>query len=248
MKGITKFINFIRKNYIIILIVLILILIFFLSYYSKGIVYSITKSDTNSVVEFINSFGNFSYVIFIFLVILEVVLAPIPALALYVAGGALFGTLLGSILTLIGNLIGALIAFFIARRLLRNFVEKSISPSARKKFDNFSEKYGGLALFFLRINPLTTSDIFSYISGLSKMKVRTFLIGTGLGLAPMILVQAYFGEAFVKSYPILYIVLVWISVAYLLAFVYLILRTFLKKRNISHDISKEEKLVLSKEI
>lgn len=241
MKKGAKVIHFFKKNWAIILIILLFLIIFSYSYFSKGVVYSIANSNEDSVVQFVDSFGAFSYLIFIFLVILEVVLAPIPALALYVAGGALFGTLLGATLALIGNLIGALIAFWIARKLGRNFVEKRVDPAARKKFDKISEKYGGFALFILRINPLTTSDIFSYISGLSKMKVKTFILGTGLGLAPMIFAQAYFGEAFVKSYPILYAVLVWISIVYLLVFVYLIWRTVSMNKKIIVEEPVKEK-------
>ena len=235
MGGGRKFINFIKKNYIVFLIILLVLLFFSYSYSSKGIVYSIATSDTDSVAEFVNSFGDFSYLIFVLLVILEVVFAPIPALALYVTGGALFGTILGSALTLFGNVAGALIAFVIARKFGRNFVERRIDPNARKRFDKFSEKYGGFSLFFLRINPFTSSDIFSYIAGLTKMKIRTFLLGTGLGLAPMILAQAYFGETFVKNHPALYIVLIWISVVYFIAFIYLIARALSKNKNINED-------------
>ena len=34
----------------------------------------------------------------------------------------------------------------------------------------------------------------------------------------MIFAQAYFGETFVNNHPVLYSVLIWISVAYLLTF------------------------------
>lgn len=96
-------------------------------------------------------------------------------------------------------------------------------------------------MFLLRINPFTSSDLFSYLSGLSKMKIKTFILGTGLGLLPMIFAQAYFGEAFVKSHPILYAVLVWISMVYLLVFVYLIWRAIsLKKKIIVEEPAKEK--------
>jgi uncharacterized membrane protein YdjX (TVP38/TMEM64 family) len=232
--------NFFKKNWLIITIIVILCLLFLYSYYSKGIIYSISSSDPDSVVNFIDSFGTFSYLVFVIIVILEVVLAPIPALALYVAGGALFGTFLGGILTLIGNLIGAFIAFWIARKFGRNFVERKVDDKARKKFDNFAEKYGIFSLFLLRVNPFTTSDLFSYLSGLTKMKVKNFLIGTGLGLIPMIFVQAYFGEAFVKSHPVLYSVLIWISIVYLLVFVYLIWRAMSSKRKFSTQEVKKK--------
>lgn len=236
----TKIINFFKRNWIILLILVVLLVLFYYSYSTKGIVYSISKSDQDSVVAFVDSFGGFSYPIFILLIILEVVFAPIPPLALYVAGGALFGTFLGGLLTLIGNLIGAFIAFWIARRFGRDFVEKRVDTVTRNKFDNFSVKYGALSLFVLRINPLTTSDLFSYLAGLTKMKIRTFLLGTGLGLLPMIFAQAYFGEAFVKNYPILYAVLVWISIAYLLIFIYLIFRTLSMKKKEDRENAKKE--------
>lgn len=222
MKRGERVIDFFKRNWAILLILILLIGIFFYSYFSEGVVYSISNSDDDSIVKFVDSFGGFSYFIFVIIVILEVVLAPIPALALYVAGGALFGTFLGGVLTLVGNLIGAFIAFYIARRFGRNFVERRTDEKMRKKFDDFSEKYGIFSLFLLRVNPFTTSDLFSYLSGLTKMRVRDFLIGTGLGLIPMIFIQAYFGESFVKNHPILYSVLILVSIAYLLVFFYLI--------------------------
>ncbi len=232
--------NFFKRNWVIILIILLLAAIFSYSYFSKGVVYSISSSDEDAVVNFVDSFGSFSYLAFMILVILEVVLAPIPALALYVAGGALFGTFLGGTLTLIGNLIGAFIAFWIARRFGRKFVERRVDTKTRKKFDNFSQKYGALSLFVLRINPFTTSDLFSYLAGLTNMKVRSFLLGTGLGLIPMIFAQAYFGETFVKNHPILYAVLIWISIAYLLIFLYLILKTLsMKKKEVNTSKKKD---------
>ncbi|HPD81730.1 MAG TPA: TVP38/TMEM64 family protein [Candidatus Pacearchaeota archaeon] len=226
--------RFFKENWIIILIVLLLIGSFAYSYFSKGVIYSISNSDSNSIVEFINSFGAFSYFVFLFVVILEVIFAPIPALALYLAGGALFGAFFGGILTLIGNLIGALIAFLLARRFGRKFVEKKVDKKMREKFDKFSQKYGIFSLFLLRINPLTTSDLFSYLAGLTKISVKTFLIGTGLGLAPMIFAHTYFGQTFVSSHPALYIVLVWISILYLLVFFYLIFRAIRKNKVTSH--------------
>ena len=63
-----------------------------------------------------------------------------------------------------GHLIGDGIYFQIARSWARNFIEKKIPAKQRKKFDNFSEKRGSLAIFILRVNPITSSDIFSYIA------------------------------------------------------------------------------------
>lgn len=236
-----KFADFFRKNWLIFLIILIVSFLFVYSYYSKGLIYSISTSDSDSVVRYMESFGAFSYILFIVLVMLEVVLAPIPAIALYIAGGALFGAFLGGVLTLIGNLIGAFIAFWLARRFGRKFVEKRVNKNIMERFDKFSQKYGVFSLFLLRVNPVTTSDLFSYLAGITKMKKRQFLIGTGLGLTPMIFLHTYFGEAFVSNYPILYSVLLWISVAYLLIFIYLIWKSINKTKTNIKDIKKKSK-------
>jgi len=85
---------------------------------------------------------------------------------------------------LFGNVLGAVIAFFIARKYGRKLVEKKINKKLRKNFDKFTKKYGAFALFLLRLNPFTTSDIFSYMAGLTKMRIRTFIFSTALGLIP----------------------------------------------------------------
>jgi uncharacterized membrane protein YdjX (TVP38/TMEM64 family) len=222
--------NFFRKNWLILLIILIVIFWFTYSYFSHGIIYDVSNSDVDSVVDFINSFGFWAWLIFILLVILEVVFAPIPPLVLYIAGGFLFGAFFGGILTLIGNMIGSGIDFLLAKRYGRGIVEKKVDKKIRKKFDNFSEKYGGFAIFLLRVNPLTTTDIVSYLAGLTKIKFWKFIMWTALGLIPMIFIQTYFGDVFVRGNGILSAIVITLSILYMIFFVYLIIKVFVKKK------------------
>ena len=222
--------NFLKKHWIVLSLISILIIWILYSYLSQGIFYSLVHNDIESLIIYVNSFGFFSAIIFVLLVILEVVLAPIPPLVLYIIGGALFGSFFGGILTLTGNLVGSLIDFRLARRLGRDFVEKRTNPKIRKKFDKFSEKHGGLTLFLLRLNPLTTSDLFSYLAGLTKMKTWRFLLATGLGLIPLIFVQTYLGDFFLKENPIFLWAALILGLLYLLLFFYLILKSFRKNK------------------
>ncbi|MBU0466237.1 MAG: VTT domain-containing protein [Nanoarchaeota archaeon] len=213
------------------LVLLILILAgSYYSYISEGIIYSIATNDTDYVVNYINSFGSLAALILILLVILEVVAAPIPHLILYVVSGILFGTFLGGFLVLAGNLIGAALAFIIARTIAREYISKKIEGKNKRRFDKLSEKYGAFAIFFLRINPITSSDIFSYLAGLSKMKLSHFLIGTALGLAPLVFIQTYLGADIIKNNPILFLIFIAASLAYFIIFIYLIIHFILKKK------------------
>jgi uncharacterized membrane protein YdjX (TVP38/TMEM64 family) len=225
-----RVINFFKKNWLILLILLLVAAWFTYSYFMKGLVYSTINSDVDTVVQAIHSFGFWAYFIFVLLVVLEVVLAPIPPLVLYIAGGILFGAFFGGILTLIGNILGAGIDFFLARRYARGIVEKKVNEKLRKKFDDFSGKYGGFAIFLLRVNPLTTSDLVSYLAGLSKIRMRSFLIWTGAGLIPMIFLQTYLGEYFIKQNPVLYVIVVALSIFYLVLFLYLIVMALSKRK------------------
>jgi uncharacterized membrane protein YdjX (TVP38/TMEM64 family) len=227
-------INFFRKNWLILLILVISIAWFFYSYFTQGIIYSTINSDVDSVKATIESFGFWSYFVFILLVILEVVLAFIPPLALYAVAGTLFGGFLGGILTLIGNMLGALICFKIARRYGKKVIEKKTDKKLQTKFNNFFEKYGGVAIFILRVNPLTTSDLVSYLSGLTKIKTIKFLIATGLGLIPMIFVQTYFGD-FIKNSPVLLGLTLFFSFLYIIFFLYLIIIALSRKEDKNKD-------------
>ncbi len=203
---------------------------FLYSYFSEKLIYSLVNIDVDSITSFVNSFGSFSLIIFIFLIILEVVFAPIPPTILYLAGGFLFGTLVGSFLILIGNLIGAGIDFLLARKLGRHFVEKRINKKAKKRFDNFSKKYGGISIFILRLNPFTSSDLFSYVAGMSKMKFRSFFLGTALGLAPLIFLHTYIGETLVRGNSLWTMLALLFGIIYLVIFIYLIVLGFINSK------------------
>ncbi len=201
------------------------------SYASRGMVFSLLNSDVNAVVQAVRSYGIASYFIFVLLVVLECVLAPIPPLVLYIAGGLLFGSFWGGVLTLLGNILGAGIDFFLARKYARGLVEKKVDTRLRKKFDSLSERYGGFGVFLLRVNPLTTSDLVSYLAGLSKMKAGSFLLWTTAGLTPLIFLQTYIGEYAITQNPILYALVIAVNIFYVIIFVYLILILAFRKKH-----------------
>jgi uncharacterized membrane protein YdjX (TVP38/TMEM64 family) len=220
----------IRKYWIPSVVIALLLSGSLYSYLNQGVVYFLFTRDIGSVTDAISSYGWLSAVVFCFLVVLEVVVAPIPPFVLYISGGIIFGPLLGGTLALISNVVGAIIAFWIARRYGRGFVEKSITPKARANFDKFSNKYGALSIFLLRLNVFTSSDAFSYLAGLSAMSYRGFALGTALGLAPVIFLQTYIGHDLLRENPTLFLIFVIVSAVYLILFVYGILYVRLSRK------------------
>lgn len=196
------------------IIILLIFGIFLYSYFTKGFFYSIINLNQQELMVTLSSLGWLSYFAYILLIIVGIIFAPIHPFIFYVTGGIVFGPYVSWALTMIGVSIGSLIAFTLARKYGRTFVEKKVSKKHRDKFDNFSNKYGPLSIFLLRVNPLTSSDIWSYLAGLTNMKSSRFLIWTLLGLAPAIFVQTYFGKA-IGSNPLLVKIFIGIAILYL---------------------------------
>lgn len=164
-----------NRNAIIKIVILLLLIIagVFLFFYFDLYTFFISRKK---IVDFVNSFGPLSVVIFIGLQILQVIIAPIPGEVNGFIGGYLYGPVLGTLYSTIGLTIGSWIAFVLARWLGLPFVEKVISPRIIQKYDYFMEHRGILITFILFVIPGFPKDALSYMIGLSHMKTSTFLI------------------------------------------------------------------------
>lgn len=212
-----------KKLILYVLSFIIISSILFINYQNEGIIHFLFQTDTDEFVTQIESYGVLAWFIYVLFVTVEVVIAPIPSVILYTAGGIVFGVILGSILTLIGNIFGAALCYAISRYFFRDFTKRISQKSILQKFDVLTEKYGAFAVFFLRLNPFTSSDIISYLAGITKIKFIPFVLATGLGLLPLIIIQAYVGSDIISDNPILFGTFVVLSILYMVLFIAFIL-------------------------
>ncbi len=210
-------------------IILIVFGIFLYSYLTKGFFYSLINFDQQGLISFLSSFKGISFLVYILLIIIGIIFAPIHPFIFYVSGGILFGPYISWVLTMVGVTIGSSIAFKISQIYGRSFVERHISKKKIKKFDKVSEKYGPLSIFLLRVNPLTSTDVWSYIAGLTKIKFGKFLMWTLLGVAPAIFIQVYLGKEIGKN-PLLFKIFAGIAIAYLIILLIGLIYFFLIKK------------------
>ena len=220
------------RNRLFFVVLFIIICLLAVDYILGGITHYFFSRNINELSSLIQGFGILGAVIFVLLITIKVMIAPMPGLILYVTGAAIYGWFFGAILVLIGNMIGATLCFYLAKYLGRDYIEAKISKKNIEKFDLYTEKYGGYALFFLRVNPLTSSDIISYVAGFSKMKFRHFFLGTIFGLLPLSFAQTYFGSIIINLSPWVYWLILGLSLIYIAVMVYLFfLATHMNKKD-----------------
>jgi uncharacterized membrane protein YdjX (TVP38/TMEM64 family) len=105
--------------------------------------------DHHRLKEFIFSFGAYSFLAFILLQIIQVVVAPIPGGAIEFLGGYLFGVKAGFIYSMIGLILGSWFTFSLAKIFEKWVVEKFVSPKTMKKFDYLIGHEGIILSFIL---------------------------------------------------------------------------------------------------
>ena len=116
--------------------------------------------------------------------------------------GFLFGFGYGFLTAWVGCIIAAVPPFYLSKKLLYERM--------RKKFDGFkylrivnasmesnANKWNALKLVLLmRLPPLFPYPVINYAFGLTKVKFAIYLIGSAIGIAPAVAIDAYLGSLF----------------------------------------------------
>jgi len=165
----------------------------------KRIVFLFAMADVSALKGFILPFGIWAPVISFLLMVLQSVIAPLPAFVLTFANAALFGWVKGAILSWSGAMAGAALCYFIARLYGREAVERLTSKLALESVDDFFEKHGQYAILIARLFPFISFDVVSYAAGLTSMGFWRFFWATGIGQLPATLVYSYVGDMLVGS-------------------------------------------------
>jgi len=149
--------------------------------------------DIERIKEYIRSLGFWGPAISFILMILQSIIAPLPAFVLTFANAAVFGWVWGAVLSWTSSMAGAVLCFAIARLYGRDAVARLTSVSAVESVDAFFAKHGKYAILIARLLPFISFDIVSYAAGLTSMGFVPFIVATGLGQLPATIVYSYVG-------------------------------------------------------
>lgn len=119
---------------------------------------------------------------------------PFPAELIALAAGAVYGMTFGATLIWIGGMLGATLSFALARAFGRPFAAVLFSQRKLEKLDRWTAGQGAAGLIAVRLMPIVAFNIVNYAAGLAGVRWRLFLWTTGIGILPITLICAAFGE------------------------------------------------------
>ena len=167
----------------------------------------------------LDRWGRLAPAVYVAAVVIEVLVAPIPGTLLYAPAGALFGGFMGGTLSLIGNTLGAAIACGVGSALGEGALARRIEGTKLAAYRAAIQERGLWVVMLLRINPLTSSDLVSYMAGAVGVPIWRVALGTFIGMAPLCFAQSYLAEQIFEILPGAIYILIGAGIIYVLALV-----------------------------
>src|SRR3989442_15644925 len=141
------------------------------------------KATRDSLLAYTDAHCTKSVVLFILLYCLQTAFS-LPGAAIFtLAGGFLFGSFLGTLYTNIAATSGATLAFLAARYLLRDWVERKFGDRLGPIQEGFA-KNAFSYLITLRLVPLFPLFLGNLVSGLTRVRLGTFVAATSIRIIP----------------------------------------------------------------
>jgi uncharacterized membrane protein YdjX (TVP38/TMEM64 family) len=120
---------------------------------------------------------------FMVIYIVQTALSLPGAAILSLAAGAIFGSIFGTLYAIGAATIGATLAFLVTRYLLRDTILAKFGPKL-EGINRELEARGFNYLLFLRLVPLFPFFLINLAAGLTRLPLRTFVLGTMIGIIP----------------------------------------------------------------
>ena len=152
--------------------------------------------------ERLASYGLWGPLVSLGIMVLQGILAPIPAFVVTFANGLAFGAFAGWLISLVGHALASSVCFLIARRLGRRRVESLVTKRGLGAADRWLEQWGHQAVFLTRLVPGISFDGISYAAGLTSISFKRFVVATALGVIPETLLFAYLGHSAHEHAPL----------------------------------------------
>jgi uncharacterized membrane protein YdjX (TVP38/TMEM64 family) len=121
----------------------------------------------------------------------------VPQIVLIAAAVVAFGPWQGAAYSWIGAMASALIGFYLGRSAGARVLDR-FSGEGVRRFMTMVGKNGFLASLIVRLVPSAPFIVVNMAAGVTPMRVRDFVLGSGIGFVPKIALTAFAGASIVQ--------------------------------------------------
>ena len=161
----------------------LVVILFFYFNLQRFLTLDALKANRQTLLDYYATHSLIMVAGFMAVYILQTALSLPGAAILSLAAGAIFGSLMGTLYAVIAATIGATLAFLVTRYLLRDLVLNRFG-SRLEGMNRELEQRGFSYLLFLRLVPLFPFFLINLAAGLTRLPLRTFFLGTMIGIIP----------------------------------------------------------------
>jgi len=163
--------------------VLVYLLSFDLRWDVSQIVLILSQLDASTLKDWVLSFGALSPLVYFLVVVAQVIVSPIPAGPVTLAGALVFGIWKGLTLSMAGSVVGSVLVFAAARRWGEPLIMRLVGKETYYRYAGRLHP-NGWWLFAILLLPLMPDDAVCALAGLSAITFRRFLVVMILGRLP----------------------------------------------------------------
>lgn len=171
------------KKLIIVLVVLCSVALFVGLDLHRYLTLDALKTNRQALNDYYAAHKILMVVGFMTIYIIQTALSLPGAAILSLTAGAVFGSVMGTIYANIAATIGATLAFLVTRYLLRDVVLDKFG-AILEGINRELERRGFNYLLFLRLVPVFPFFLINLAAGLTRIPLRSFFMGTMLGIIP----------------------------------------------------------------
>jgi uncharacterized membrane protein YdjX (TVP38/TMEM64 family) len=152
-----------------------------------------------SVVEWIREQGTAGVALFAVAYVLAAVLL-LPGSVLTIGAGFAYGPLWGLAIVSPVSVIAATAAFILGRTVARSFVERRLGQDQRFAAVDAAVGENGLKIvLLLRLSPVFPFNALNYLLGLTRVRLRDYVLGSWVGMLPGTALYVYIGSLVVTA-------------------------------------------------
>jgi uncharacterized membrane protein YdjX (TVP38/TMEM64 family) len=142
----------------------------------------------------VRGLGWWGPVIFVLLYIAACVLL-IPGSVLTLGAGILYGVVGGTALVSVASTLGATASFLVGRYLARDWVSSKLARQEKfRRLDEAVGREGWRIVGLLRLSPIFPFNLLNYAFGLTRVRLRDYVLASWIGMLPGTVLYVYLGS------------------------------------------------------